>query len=404
MTETIGRDPVLTAFPAVRSNPFHPPQDYLRVQAQPGLVRVTLPSGLPAVFITRHDDVRRLLDDERLSADETVAGYPFLYAGAFESPLKGTFMRLDGEPHYRIRRMLSKDFTLRRARQLRTEVETIVADCLDTMVNAGPPADIIRDLAFPVPSRTICGLLGVPYDDRDVFERNTRAMIDTTSTQEQMMAAMGAIMAYLSELVGRRESSPGEDLISRMIVEEVRPGHLSREELVTISLILLVGGHETTATMIGLGTFALLEHRDQLEILLADPTGWPVAVEEILRHQTIVQNPVQRVALADITVGDDVIRAGEGVVFVLEAANRDPGAFDDPNRFDVRRGARHHVAFSFGAHQCLGHAMARMELDVVFRMLFERVPALKLAVPREQVPLRPNTVGLFGVDSLPVVW
>ncbi|MCO1593976.1 cytochrome P450 [Micromonospora sp. RHAY321] len=403
MTEMIDDQQHLSEFPATRTSPFHPPQAYLKLQAQRRLHRVRLPSGLPAVFVTGHDEVRRLLDDERLSADETAPGYPFLYAGAFESPLKGTFMRADGEAHYRIRRMLSKDFTLRRARELRPEVESVVGQCLDDMARAGS-ADIVRDLAFPVPSRTICGLLGVPYEDREVFETNTRAMIDTTSTQEQMLGAMGAIMAYLTELVAKREQTPSDDLISRLVVEELQAGNLTRDELVTISLILLVGGHETTATMIGLGTFALMEHRDQLDLLLADPEGWPIAVEEILRHQTIVQNPIQRAAVADIPVGDDVIRAGEGVVFVLEAANRDPEAFPDPDRFDVRRAARNHVAFSFGAHQCLGHAIARMELDVVFRMLFERFPTLRLSVPVSDVPLRPNTVGLFGVDSLPVTW
>jgi cytochrome P450 len=399
MTDTVGRDQYLTEFPATRSNPFHPPREYLVLQRERPVHRVTLPSGLPAVLLTRHADVRAVLDDERLSADETVPGYPFLYEGAFESPLKGTFMRVDGEAHYRVRRMLSKDFTRKRAAVLRPAVEAIVDSCLDDMIAAGQPADIVRDLAFPVPARAICQLLGVPYEDRAVFEENTRAMIDTTSTAEQVQAAMGAIFAYLDQLVGGKEKAPADDLISRLVTED-----LDRHEQVIIALILLVGGHETTSTMIGLGTFALLEHPDQLASVMAEPELWPTAVEELLRHQTIVQNPIQRVALADIPVGDDVIRAGEGVLLVLEAADRDPAAFPDPDRLDVRRGARDHVAFSFGPHQCLGHAVARMELDVVFSRLFARLPGLRLAVPAASVPLRPPTVGLFGVESLPVAW
>lgn len=403
MTDTIG-DVHLTTFPAVRSSPFHPPQDYLRLQAQRPIHRVTLPSGLPAVLLTRHEHVRAVLDDERVSADETIPGYPFLYAGAFESPLKGTFMRADGEAHYRVRRMLSKDFTVRRAAALRPEVGAIVTDCLDRMERAGPGAELVGDLAFPVPSRTICSLLGVPYEDRDVFEENTRAMIDTTSSQEQVQAAVAAIFGYLDQLVSTKEASPGDDVLSRLIVEELGPGNLTRPELITIALILLVGGHETTATMIGLGTFALLEHRDQLDQLLADPARWPGAVEELLRHQTIVQNPIQRVATEDIEVGGEIIRKGEGVLLVLEAANRDPDVFGAPEVLDIHRGARNHVAFSFGPHQCLGHSIARMELDVVFRLLFHRFPSLRLAVPAEEIPLRPSTVGLFGVESLPVTW
>lgn len=402
MASTLGS--AATEFPAPRPSPFHPPPAYLLLQRERGIPRVRLPSGRDAAFVTRHADVRKLLDDERLSADETAPGYPFLYEGAFESPLKGTFMRLDGEPHYRVRRMLGKDFTLKRATTLRPHVEAIVAECLEAMERHGPPVDLVSELAFPVPSRAICQVLGVPYEDREVFETNTRAMINTSSTMEQVQAAVAAVFGYLDQLVSKKEASPGDDLISRLIAEELVPGNLERQELVTVSLILLVGGHETTATMIGLGTFALLEHREQLAELRASPELWPGAVDELLRHQTIVQNPIQRAVLEDVEIDGDVLRAGEGVVLVLEAANRDPEAFEDPDALDVRRNARNHVAFSYGPHQCLGHAVARMELEVVFRSLFERFPTLSLAVPADEVPLRPRTVGLFGVEALPVTW
>lgn len=403
MTEVLDSR-LITEFPAPRSSPFHPPQAYIALQRERPVARVRLPSGMEAVLITRHEDVRRVLDDERLSADETAPGYPFLYEQAFESPLKGTFMRADGEAHYRVRRMLSKDFTAKRAAALRPAVEAIVGECLDAMERTGPPVDVVQELAFPVPSRAICQMLGVPYEDREIFETNTRAMINTTSTMEQVQAAVAAIFGYLDQLVSKKEASPADDLISRLIEEELNLGNLGRQELVTISLILLVGGHETTATMIGLGTFALLEHREPLAELRANPELWPGAIEELLRHQTIVQNPIQRAVLADIEVGGEVIRAGEGVLLVLEAANRDPDAFDDPDRLDVHRNARKHVAFSFGPHQCLGHAVARMELEVVFRSLFARFPTLRLAVGPEEVPSRPATVGLFGVEALPVTW
>jgi cytochrome P450 len=283
-------------------------------------------------------------------------------------------------------------------------VQSIVRDCLDGMERSGRGADLVPALAVPVPTRAICGLLGVPYRDQEVFTRNTRTMIDTGSGPEQVRAAMGAIVGYLDQLVAERQRRPGPGLLSRLATTELRNGSLSRPELVTVAMILLVGGFETTATMIGLGVYALLEHRSQLDRVLAGPSLWPAAVEELLRHQTIVQNPIQRVALADVPVGGEVIRKGEGVLLVLEAANRDPRAFDDPDRLDVARGARNHLAFSFGPHLCLGHAMARMELEVVLRLLFERFPTLRLAVPAGEVPLRPSTVGLFGVESLPVTW
>jgi len=391
-------------FPAARTERFRPPADYFDHQQNRPFQRARLASGCTAVLVTRHDHVRRLLDDPRLSSDEGVPGYPFLYEGAFASPLKDTFMRQDGPPHARVRRMLAGEFMAKRAAWLKGDIQHLVDKCLDDMAAQGGPVDLVPALAFPVPSGTICRLLGVPEDARSVFESNTRAMIDISSTQEQVMGAMGAIMGYLGELISQKEKSPQDDLLSRLVQEQLKPGHLPIEELVQIALILLVAGHETTATMIGLGTYALLEHPEQVKRLHHNPALWPSAVEELLRHQTIVQNPVQRVATADIEIDGEIIRAGEGVVMVLEAANRDARTYSKPDVLDIGRNPRNHVSFSFGPHHCLGHALARIELQVVFQSLFTRFPTLRLAVPSEQVPMRPASVGLYGVDSLPVTW
>jgi cytochrome P450 len=398
----IDRD--LPLFPAERKCPFHPPEEYAQIQREQPVARIRLASGREAVLLTRYNDVRALLDNEWASADETKPGYPHLYEGAFESPLKGTFMRADGEAHYRIRRMLAKDFTVKRAEAHRPHVEAIVDDCLDAMAAKGSPIDLVQALAFPVPSRTICHILGVPYQDREVFEKNTRAMISHQSSKDEVAAAVGAVFGYLDELVTRKQSSPGDDLLTRLVREELEPGNIGRQEMVMVAMILLVGGHETTATMIGLGTFALLEHRVQLDELLREPQRWDSAIDELLRHQTIVQSPIQRVALADIEIGGQLIRAGEGVVAELAIANRDPAAFPDPDVLDFSRNARAHVAFSYGPHQCLGQTLARMELEIVLRKLFIRFPNLMLAVPRDEVPVRPHNVGLFGVEALPVTW
>lgn len=395
---------LLSSFPAKRTCPFHPPTEYAELQREAPLARIKLASGREAVLVTKHEYVRALLEDERLSADETTPGYPHLYEGAFESPLKGTFMRADGEAHYRVRRMLGKDFTAKRAEALRPHIEAVVDECLDAMAAQATPLDLVPAYAFPIPSRTICYLLGVPYADRDVFEKNTRAMMNHKSQREEVQAAMGAIYAYLDDLVTKKLANPQDDLISRLAKEELEPGHLGRQEFITILLILLVGGHETTATMIGLGVFTLLHHDEQRQELLRDPSLWPNAVDELLRHQTIAQSPTQRVALADIEIGGETIRRGEGVVFELAIANRDPSAFPEPDRLDLRRNARAHLAFNHGPHICLGHAMARAELEIAFRKLFTRFPTLRLAVPWQEVPVRPPSVGLFGVESLPVAW
>lgn len=397
-------DRVLPSFPVKRSCPFHPPKEYAELQRDLPFARIRLASGLEAVLVTRLEHVRKLLEDDRLSADESVSGYPYLYEGAFASPLKGTFMRADGEAHYRVRRMLGKDFTIKRTEAMRPHIEAVVDECLEAMAARPAPVDLVSAFAFPVPSRTICHLLGVPYADRDVFEKNTRAMINHKSSAEEVQAAMGAIFAYLDELLTRKQTEPGDDLISRLVKEELEPGRVGRQELVTIILILLVGGHETTATMLGLGTFTLLHHDEPRQELARDPSLWPNAIEELLRHQTIVQSPIQRVALADIEIDGQLIRRGEGVVLELQIANRDPSAFAEPDRLDLRRNARGHVAFSHGPHVCLGHTLARLELEIAFRKLFERFPTLRLAVPWQEVPVRPANVGMFGVESLPVAW
>lgn len=405
MTTTEKTEPeLIDRFPVPRSSTFDPQPEYAELQHRCPVARVQLPSGKEAVLVTRHEHVKAVLDDERLSADERKPGYPFLYEMAFESPLVGTFMRTDGEEHYKIRRMLSKDFTVKRAAALRPEVQQIVDDCLDDIARHGAPADLVSMLAFPVPSRAICRLLGVPYEDRDIFETHTRAMINMKSTPEEVQAAMGAIFGYLDELVSRKEAEPTDDLISRLVAEELATGNLERQELVTICLILLVGGHETTATMIGLGLFALFQHPDQLDLLRRDPSLWPGAIEELLRHQTIVQAPTQRAVLEDFELDGETIHAGEGVLAMLTTANRDADAFPDPDRLDILRNARGHVAFSFGPHQCLGHIVAKMELEVVFRSLFDRFPNVRLAVSADEVPLRPAAVNLFGVEALPVTW
>lgn len=391
-------------FPGERKCPFNPPDYYGELQREAPISRIRLASGRNAVLVTRHEHVRMLLDDPRLSADETAPGYPFLYEGAFESPLKGTFMRIDGEEHYRVRRMLARDFTVKRVQGMRPHIQKIIDDCMEAMAGLPKPIDLVPHLAFPVPSRTICHLLGVPYEDREVFEANTRKMIDHTSSQEEVQAAVGAVFGYLDDLVTRKQRSPQDDLISRLVHDELETGRVERQKLVTIILILLVGGHETTATMIGLGVFTLLEHRDQLELVMREPDLWPCAIDELLRHQTIVQSPIQRAALEDIEIGGEVIRAGEGVLAELAIANRDPGVFADPDTLDLRRKATAHLSFSYGPHQCLGLSLARVELELVFRTLFERFPALRLAVPKEEVPVRPHSVGLFGVEALPVTW
>jgi cytochrome P450 len=210
------------------------------------------------------------------------------------------------------------------------------------------------------------------------------------------------ILDYFSEVVDERFDKPGDDLISRMITNQVKAGKLGKDELLHILQLLLVGGFDTTANMIALGTLTLLNHPDQLALLRDDPSLVNSAVEELLRYLSVAHQVAFRLATDDIELGAQCIHAGEGVIAPIAAANRDPEVFADPDKFDITRDARRHVAFGFGLHQCLGQPLARIELQVVFSKLFVRFPHLRLAGNADDLAFR-NSI-IYGVAELPVIW
>jgi cytochrome P450 len=249
----------------------------------------------------------------------------------------------------------------------------------------------------------ICELLGVPYADHDFFQKCSRILVSTRSTVEQATGAADDLKAYLVELLGRKAAEPADDVLSRLVVDQARA--MTRERLADMAMLLLVAGHETTANMIALGTLTLFQHPDQLAELRErqDPGLVASAVEELLRYLNIVHSGRRRVAIEDVEVGGQLIRAGEGVVVATDAGNRDASAFADPDVLDIHRQARHHVAFGYGVHQCLGQPLARVELQVVYGTLYRRVPTLRPAVPLEEIRFKHDML-VYGVHELPVSW
>ncbi|MDX6658651.1 MAG: hypothetical protein QOH62_3444, partial [Solirubrobacteraceae bacterium] len=224
-------------------------------------------------------------------------------------------------------------------------------------------------------------------------------------TAERAIAAQDELTEYLEGVVAEKLAEPADDLLSKLAGEHVATGELSRRDAALMAVLLLIAGHETTANMIALGTLALLEHPEQL-VALRDTDDAALiagAVEELLRYLTIVHSGRRRVALQDIEIDGQTIRAGEGIVLAGEAANRDEGAFSDADRLDVHRDARGHLAFGFGVHACLGQPLARVELQVVYGTLYRRIPSLRLAVPLEQVPFKHDSI-VYGVYELPVTF
>jgi cytochrome P450 len=398
----------LTTFPAQRASgcPFDPPPEHRRLQAEARISRVRLWDGSTPWLVGGYDDMRSLLTDPRVSADVRQPNYPHASAGTKarrtdEIP----FISMDDPEHARLRRMVTGAFAVKRVEAMRPAIQRIVDRLIDDLLAGPKPADLVAEFALPVPSLVICELLGVPYADHDFFQRNSRLLINRNSTAEQGRRAQADLVAYLEELVGRKLAEPADDLLSKLAVEQVATGAMTRHELAVMGQLLLVAGHETTANMIALGTVALLEHPDQLAELRAaeDPKLIAGAVEELLRYLTIVHSGRRRVALADIEIGGQVIRAGEGIVLAGDVANRQAEVFADPDRLDIHRDARRHVAFGFGVHQCLGQPLARVELQVVYGTLYRRIPTLALASDVTELPFKHDGL-VYGVYELPVTW
>lgn len=395
------------AFPQNRSCPYHPPTGYDPLRATRPLARIRLYDGRPAWLVTGHGLARDLLVDPRLSTDPTRPGFPAT-TPRFTTlrNRKPALLGVDDPRHRTQRRMMIPSFTLKRATELRPRIQQVVDDLLDEMTAQGPPAELVRAFALPVPSTVICALLGVPYADHEFFEEQSRRLL-RGPTAADAQDARDRLQAYLDALIDRKqrqEEADGADegLLDELVRQRLREGELDREELTALAMILLVAGHETTANMISLGTYTLLRHPDRLAELRADPSLLPAAVEELMRMLSIADG-LLRVATEDIEVDGTTIRAGDGVVFSTSVINRDEDVYPAPDTLDWHRPARHHVAFGFGIHQCLGQNLARAELEIALRTLFERLPTLRLAVPPDEIPFKPGDT-IQGMLELPVTW
>ncbi|MEV0752331.1 cytochrome P450 [Streptosporangium sp. NPDC050280] len=394
---------IVTTLPTARMPgcPFDPPRELLDAREHGPISRFTFPDGHEGWLVTGYDLVRSVLADRRFSSRrELMRHHPLVDVGDLEVPPAppGEFLLMDEPQHSRYRKPLVGKFTVRRMRQLTERVEQVTAEHLDAMEQAGPAADLVAAFARPIPSVIICELLGVPYEDRDRFQENIDKFLGGEVADEELFAAYTATQDYLAELVAAKRANPTDDVLSDLLDSD-----LTDEELKGMALILLSAGFDTTANMLALGTFALLRNPEQLAALRADPTLVDRAVEELLRYLSVAKQ-FFRVALEDVELGGQTVRAGSMMILSYNTANRDPERFADPHRLDLGRQDGGHLAFGHGIHQCLGQQLARVELRVALPALLDRFPTLRLAVPAEEVALRPETADIYGVKSLPVTW
>ncbi|MCV7411180.1 cytochrome [Mycobacterium florentinum] len=401
--------PEIPDYPMARNQgcPFAPPPDVMALAEERPLSRVRIWDGSTPWLITGYEQVRELFADSRVSVDDRVPGFPHWNEGMLSTVHKRprSVFTADGDEHTRYRRMLSKPFTFRRVEGLRPTIQQITDDHIDTMLAGPQPADIVAAIALPVPSLVISQMLGVPYEDAEMFQEHASMGLARYATGADTAKGAMSLHKYLAQLVETKMENPAEDAISDL-AERVKAGELSVKEAAQLGTGLLIAGHETTANMIGLGVLALLENPDQLAVIrdAEDPKVLASAVEELLRYLSIIQNGQRRVAVDDIHIAGETIRAGEGIIIDLAPANWDADAFPEPDRLYVHRaGADRNVAFGYGRHQCVGQQLARAELQIVFQTLFRRIPTMKLAVPFDEVPFKHDRLA-YGVYELPVTW
>jgi cytochrome P450 len=395
----------LPAFPVRRQSPFDPPPQYAAARAAGAVFPVTLWNGKRAWLVTRHEEVRAVLaDDRRFSGAMAHPDFPTVTeARVTVDRNERAFVGMDNPAHDRYRRMFTREFSVRRMLALEPKIAAIAERLIDELEERGPPADLVGTLAVKFPSLVMSELFGSPYEDHLFIIRCAVARHGLTQTPEEALVKARELVDYVRGLISVKEAKPGDDMVSRIIDEHVRPGHLGRDEFAEIGAMILRAGHDTTTNMIGMGALLLLQDAALRRKLTTRPELIGSAVEELLRFVSPVQFSPRRVALEDVEIGGVPIRKGEGLFVLLPSANRDERAFADPERLDFERDSSAHLAFGYGIHQCLGQMLARSELKIVYAALLRRLPGLRLAVRLEEIRFK-HDMQIYGVHNLPVTW
>lgn len=388
-------------------SPLDPATAYLRPQKCAGLTKVRIWDNSCPWLVTGYDDAVQALADTRLSGDCRLPGFP-LSSASNAAKLEGVlpYAQRGNDVHRAQRAMLAAEFTPKKIEAMRYRVQQIVDDSIGTLLKTPRPVDLMSAFAMPVAVRIVCDVLGVDAEnDRETLHELCRTIASRTTEAQEASRTWKALGAYFQHLVETQLHHPGQGLIGRVIVEQVRSGALSHEDAVAMTQLLFHAGHGTTAYMICTAVVALFTHPEQLAAFrsLDAADDLAPAVTELLRYTTIAHNATPRVATEDIVIGTTPVRAGEGVLIQLDAANRDPSAFPDPDRLDILRPPSRNLALGHGLHHCLGYALAHIELQIALGTLFKRIPALQLAVPLQELQFK-NNENLIGPQTLPMTW
>jgi cytochrome P450 len=389
------------------THPFDPAAILLELQERDPITRVRIWDGSTPWLFTRYEDGRTVLTDDRFSNDSARPGFPEKSAAYLATLSQDRNLRTYDNPKHDVhKRMVIRDFTVRRVEAIRPAIQAKVDQLIDSMLAQGAPVDLVQAFAFPLPTTVICEILGVPYADRDFFGDRSVRCLSTDYSHEEATKAGDELSAYFDQMIDMKQQQAGDDLMSRLVHEQLNEGHLTRDEIVSMARLIMIAGHETTAKTIALGVLTLLQNPEALaEIRRTEDQALIMnAVDEILRYTSVLHNGRRRVAVSDVEIGGHLIRTGEGVIVANNVCDRDEQTFPDAARFDIHRfNARANMAFGYGIHQCLGQLLSRVEMQIVHDRLWKRIPSLRLAVPITELVFREDA-SVFAVQSLPVAW
>lgn len=378
----------------LRRNGLDPVPELTRMRTASPITRLPLP--VPVWLVTGYEASKQVLVDSDAFSNDF--GH-LKELGLFADEAPGGLGFSDPPEHTRLRKVLTPEFTMRRLSRLVPRIEAIVADQLDIMSMKDGPVDLVGDFALPVPALTICELLGVPASEREEFQRRSVARFDLAGAATASLSAVSESVVYFRELVRAQRLAPTDGLLGELVRKH--GDDLDDDELAGLADGLLTGGFETTASMISLGTLAMLRSPDLLDRARGDEQAVSGLVDELLRHLTVVQVAFLRVARRDVEVAGTTVRAGDIVACSLSAANRDPNVYSTPDTICPERSAGQHLAFGYGAHRCIGAELAKIELRIAYPALVKRFPEMRLAVEPSEVSFRKLSI-VYGLESLPV--
>lgn len=387
-----------------RKHPFKPTAEYEEWREEAPVKRVRLASGQETWLVLRRQEAADILDmTDHTGVATRLPGYPNFRPGEPMGDGETMLQAMDPPNHTKYRKILAPFFSAKRVASWKPELENIVNTTIDDLLAHGSPADFYTQFSLVVPSKAICMLLGVDYEHHEAFERLTRPIAGSSSPAKERDAAQAELYGLVVQMFEEQRSAPGGGVVAKLI-KLIDAGEIPYDIAVANTLLLIVGGHETTAHTISMGTVQMLQRPELIERITKEPGKLPALVNEMVRTQSITDLVMGRAVTKDITVGDTVIPAGAGLAIVVSSVNHDPGAFRNPHEIDLDREDSDEpgmLGFGGGIHSCIGQSLARAEMIQVFSTLFQRIPTLRLT--DEPVEYR-HDQWIFGMDRMPVEW